>query len=60
MKRQLRKKFAEAAAPGQVEEFMAKALGDSSNEDNEDDDGTEEITEELLELLRLYPESDSV
>ena len=28
---------------------MAKVLGDSFNEDNEDDDETEEIAEELVE-----------
>ena len=53
VKRQLKKKFAEAAAPGQVEEFMAKVLGDSPDEDN---DEIEEIAEKLVELLRLYPE----
>ena len=56
VKQQLKKRFAEAAAPGQAKEFMATVLGDSSEKDDE----MEEIGEDLLELLRLHPESDSI
>ena len=56
VKKQLKLRFAEAAAPGQVEEFIKKVLNSSDEEDNSDDD----IPDDLVEFLRLYPDSDSI
>ena len=56
VEKQLKKEFAEAAAPSQVDELIEKVLGYSSDEvDNSDN-----IPNDLEELLQLYPEIDSI
>ena len=54
--KQLKKKFAEAIAPGQSSEFIDVVL-DSKNEEIKDKC---EIPEELLKIKKIYEESDSI
>ena len=51
MKESFKIKFAEAAAPGQEEEFFVELL---SSEDNESDDRENKVPKELDSLLSKY------
>ena len=51
MKESFKMKFAEAAAPGQEEEFLAELL---SSDDDESDDKENKVPKELDGLLSKY------
>ena len=55
VKQQLKRRLAEAAAPGQVESSWIKYSVSSEDSDEMDDVG-----EDLLEFVQLYPENDSI